>query len=419
MSDPRLERVFRESVFPMTLVDHAGIYVAVNEAWSRLTGIEADQAVGRSVMDFCPPEDRHALSVQMRTWGESSWPEADRRFIRPDGVEVWVRRAVIPLPATDDQPALVLSILHEITEARLSEERMASNDRAWRTFTSVAPVAVFRILRDGTARSITPRWSEFTGQSVEESLGYGWADMVHPEDRRELFMAGIVAFETANEFHHAYRVCHRDGSVRWLDVRLGPVLDDTGRVVELVGVASDITELKSAQDRLAHLAACDDLTGLPNRRSFRQQLHSALSRAERAGTEVGVIFCDLDGFKHVNDRAGHDVGDAVLCAIAERLQQAVRLGDVVARIGGDEFVVLCEPVGSLAETLHVADRLSSAARTIVPTPRGMVEVGVSIGVALSHPGVSADGLIAEADSAMYRAKAAGSNLVEVFEPRAA
>jgi diguanylate cyclase (GGDEF)-like protein/PAS domain S-box-containing protein len=416
----RFEQVFHHSPFPMTLVTLDGIYVDVNEAWCAFTGRTLDEVVGRSVLELCPPEDRHTLSAQMHDALQSGvWPQGERRFVRPDGTEVWARRSVLRLPGSDGQPDLVLTQLQEITQARQVEAKVAENLRVWQSFVDVAPVAVFRISPDGSAQSMTQRWEELTGQRAEAALGFGWSEVVHPDDRSGLFAAGLMAFGTGSELHHVYRIRHRDGSVRWLDVHMGPVLDAGGNVLELIGSASDVTDLKEAQDRLAHLADHDDLTGLANRRSFREHVNAALARSERAGTVIAVVFCDLDGFKQINDHAGHDVGDVVLADVARRLAAAIRVGDVAARIGGDEFVVLCEPVGSLAEALAVADRLSAAARISVPAGTEVVDLGVSIGVALSRPGMTADALVAEADSAMYRAKAAGPNSVHVYEPRAA
>jgi diguanylate cyclase (GGDEF)-like protein len=172
--------------------------------------------------------------------------------------------------------------------------------------------------------------------------------------------------------------------------------------------ARDITELKNAERRLRQLATHDYLTGLPNRLLLYDRLELALNRFQRYGTPVALLFCDLDGFKPVNDRYGHQVGDTVLVEVADRIHSVVRDTDTAARVGGDEFAVLIEGVDELEQLTLVADRL--VARVAEPVEVGAVraEVGISIGLVVASPSCTeVDGLVALADSAMYRAKAEG------------
>ena len=172
-----------------------------------------------------------------------------------------------------------------------------------------------------------------------------------------------------------------------------------------------------AQNELAHQAAHDSLTGLANRAQAIQLIHSALSRAQRSGDIVGLLFLDLDGFKTINDTLGHAAGDEVLRTVARRLEVDVRGGDVVARLGGDEFVVLLEPLDQVASAVEVADRLVVAVSApITLADNRQVAVGASIGVAVSQDGITdPDKLLHEADVAVYRAKTTGRGRTEVFD----
>jgi diguanylate cyclase (GGDEF)-like protein len=188
--------------------------------------------------------------------------------------------------------------------------------------------------------------------------------------------------------------------------------DDERPARELLGdlsvFARDITELKNAERRLRQLATHDYLTGLPNRLLLYDRLELALNRFQRYGTPVALLFCDLDGFKPVNDRYGHQVGDTVLVEVADRIHSVVRDTDTAARVGGDEFAVLIEGVDDLELLTTVADRL--VARVAEPVEVGAIraEVGISIGLVVASPSCTeVDGLVALADSAMYRAKAEG------------
>jgi diguanylate cyclase (GGDEF)-like protein len=172
--------------------------------------------------------------------------------------------------------------------------------------------------------------------------------------------------------------------------------------------ARDITDLKNAERRLRQLATHDYLTGLPNRLLLYDRLELALNRYVRYGSPVALMFCDLDGFKPVNDRYGHAVGDAVLMEVADRIHSVVRDTDTAARVGGDEFAVLVEGVDDMDQLTAVADRLVTRVAEPVYVGGVTAAVGVSIGLAVASGAChEVDTLVALADSAMYRAKAAG------------
>jgi diguanylate cyclase (GGDEF)-like protein/PAS domain S-box-containing protein len=163
--------------------------------------------------------------------------------------------------------------------------------------------------------------------------------------------------------------------------------------------------------RLEHLAGHDPLTGVANRTEFRDRLAAALAVGER---DLAVAFCDLDGFKPVNDTFGHQAGDAVLVEMADRLRRRLRTGDELARVGGDEFTVLLRNVPDAAAATHVGERLLAAAADPFVVPSGVgVNVGLSVGVAMWEPGSSADDLLARADEALYEAKRSGRGIARV------
>lgn len=176
-------------------------------------------------------------------------------------------------------------------------------------------------------------------------------------------------------------------------------------------------EVAAAQAELTHQAAHDPLTGLANRAQAMNLITGALSRGQRSGAVVGLLFIDLDGFKQVNDTLGHPAGDEVLRVVARRMQEAVRAGDVVARLGGDEFVVLLEPLDEQASGQAVAERIIGVVTEPMRLANGhQVRVGASVGLAIAQDAhTDADRLLQEADLAVYRAKWAGRGRIEVFD----
>jgi len=266
---------------------------------------------------------------------------------------------------------------------------------------------------------------------------------------RELNADG-VNIEDGEVLQTQYRALHADGHWRWLSHRVTPFRRDSqGRVVELLAVVRDVTDVVEAERRLLHAARHDYLTGLPNRALLVERLDTALERGAREGREVAVLFCDLDGFKPVNDTGGHAAGDAVLLESARRLTSVLREGDTVARVGGDEFVIVVEPwsrgedsAGVESPRAESAEPAEPVERPGIPEPSERrlalqvaqrvaqalsqpVDVGgiahvvtVSIGITYAAPGrpVTADDVLHEADVAMYLAKERGKNRFEVFEP---
>ena len=198
--------------------------------------------------------------------------------------------------------------------------------------------------------------------------------------------------------------CRRDGTTINVAISAAPVTDGAGRVVAIAAIVHDMTERKALERDLRDMAFSDPLTGLANRASYVDRLEQALQRAGRDG-RVGVLFLDLDDFKSVNDRLGHQQGDALLCEVVHRLSRSVRRENLVARLGGDEFTVLVEDASDLSDLEAVAARIREALHPPIRLEGAELSVRASIGIALSRPGqdgVSA--LLHEADLAMYAEK---------------
>jgi diguanylate cyclase (GGDEF)-like protein/PAS domain S-box-containing protein len=207
----------------------------------------------------------------------------------------------------------------------------------------------------------------------------------------------------------------RTGATIPLSVVMVALRDGRGEIETVATVARDITERKEFEQRLAHQATHDPLTGLPNRTLLVDRLHMAMARGGRTGRITGVLFLDLDNFKVVNDSLGHSAGDTLLVEVARRVQAAVRPGATVARFGGDEFVVLCEELERAEEALEIARRIEEAIAEPVSIDDTEVTVTASIGVATSEDSHVAEAIVRDADAAMYEAKARGRSRTEMFD----
>ncbi len=216
--------------------------------------------------------------------------------------------------------------------------------------------------------------------------------------------------------HFVFQHALATGEVRDVEVYSGPFSWDGEQV--LYSIVHDITDRKKVEAELEHIANYDPLTGLPNRRLKTDRLRQAIAFCKRNGTSVGVCYLDLDGFKPINDRFGHDTGDRILVEIARRLQATLRDEDTVSRIGGDEFVLILVDLVSLEECILVLDRVLEVVAQPIQLEETILEVNASIGLTLyPEDDVDADMLLRHADQAMYWAKEAGKNCYHLFDPQ--
>jgi diguanylate cyclase (GGDEF)-like protein/PAS domain S-box-containing protein len=260
---------------------------------------------------------------------------------------------------------------------------------------------------DGRFTLLNPAWEQVLGWTREELQAKPMHEFIHPDDVEQtlaLILAGTHRPAHLENFTNRYR--HRDGSWRWL-LWSARCDGDTW-----YAAAKDVTD----RMWLEHQALRDPLTQLPNRLLLMDRARQALSRLDRSGGVVALLFIDLDRFKAVNDTFGHDVGDRLLISVSERLAEMMRDSDTVARLGGDEFVILGEEIESDEEALALADRVVQTLKE--PFQVGGVEVSMpaSVGVSITHDGeTDPESMLREADVAMYRAKGAGGRRPEMFD----
>jgi diguanylate cyclase (GGDEF)-like protein/PAS domain S-box-containing protein len=266
---------------------------------------------------------------------------------------------------------------------------------------------------DGVRRYISPAVRTLLGYEPEELIGRRASEINHPDDA-EMF-ARIMADIRAGHIDRAtteHRQRHRDGHWVWMEAHIRLTRDGaSGAPDGYVVSVRDVSHRKATEARLEHAALHDPLTGLANRTLFRDRLQREIARCRRTGAHFSLFWLDLDRFKEVNDRLGHEAGDFVLKAVAERLKAAVRDEDTVARIGGDEFVVL-RAAHSAREGAEAAAALAARLVATMDAPvdcAGVpVRIGLSVGVSLTEvEGLEADRLLRAADRALYRAKDAG------------
>jgi diguanylate cyclase (GGDEF)-like protein/PAS domain S-box-containing protein len=238
---------------------------------------------------------------------------------------------------------------------------------------------------------------------------------VHPDDRDPVLGAVQAAVAESRPYTIEHRFLLPDGTLRWVRAMGRAEGGSTGPGERVVGTVQDITEQKTAENTLAHQAFHDSMSGLPNRMLFLDRLDQALKRLERHPSTAAVIYLDVDRFQVINDSVGRAAGDELLLAMAARLSALVRPGDTLARVGGDEFVMLCEGLSGEAEGLAIADRVRAAMTEPISWKDGQLVLSASAGVVLAQSSSDkAESLLGDAEAAMYRAKREGGARSAVF-----
>ena len=226
-----------------------------------------------------------------------------------------------------------------------------------------------------------------------------------------------MAAGVLTEYRHELRVASADGQTIWVEVHARPLHDESGLFIGMSGTLTDITARRALEERLLVQAFNDELTGLANRALFKDRLEHALTRRAVTRRMVGLLYLDVDRFKTVNDSLGHNAGDALLKAIADRLHSVLRPEDTIARLGGDEFAILVEDVRLPDQILALAERVLASFEAPFDLVGRQVTVQSSIGVVVAPAGDrTADHLLRDADVAMYRAKVGGRGSYALFEP---
>ncbi|MCU1592097.1 MAG: two-component system response regulator [Frankiales bacterium] len=328
------------------------------------------------------------------------WPQQDITGATYGTVQTWLLIALFTVPA-----AAITTL------SRRAGGRLRQAQEQFRTAFEHASIGMALLDEDLCLLQVNRSLGQLLGAAEEDLLGTPLDEHVVPEDaellRRALGELSSVRPATRLEV----RLARSDGQPRWGLVAASWLAGSSGVPSRVVLQVENITDRKESEARLSHLATHDGLTGLPNRAMLRSRMDGALERGDR----LGVLFLDLDRFKIVNDGLGHAAGDALLVAAADRLSQVVRPGDFVARIGGDEFVMLCYDAAAEEDLVRIGVRVLAALRPPVHLEAGSdVVIGASIGAAMAHADDTADSLLRDADTAMYAAKAAGGARVQMF-----
>jgi len=408
-----------------TISEH-GLILKVNLATTVLLGVARGALINQRISQFIHKKDQDIFYLLHRQVIKTGEPQTcELRLANKDGSHFWARLVATVGEDADGEMVLNIVITNE-NERKLAEGIQKESEERFKKMVDTAPVLVWMSGTDTLCNYFNQPWLDFTGCTLEQEMGNGWAEGVHPSDFKKCLDIYLGAFKEKQKFEMEYRLRRFDGEYRWVLDNGIPRFTPDGFFVGYIGSCIDITERKQAEAALdaanialeeafsheQELSRTDVLTGVYNRRHLFETAEHEVEVSNRYQQPLSVIMFDLDQFKNVNDTFGHAVGDLMLQQVTQAASEELRSVDTIGRYGGEEFVILL-PMTKAEQAYPVAERIRTKVEKIrVSTQLGDATAALSIGIVEIVLGAqieSADSLIRRADAAMYSAKNAGRN----------
>jgi diguanylate cyclase (GGDEF)-like protein/PAS domain S-box-containing protein len=393
--------------------------IFANSAYAEMLGYTVQELLALSpkqVRNLVHPDDQEVAwgHVRDRIEGKPTPPHYQFRIIRKDGSVRWVESFPSRIEY-QGRPALQVAMV-DITERKLAEATLKNSEERYRTLVESSTDAILMLNGERNAVTCNQAFLDLFGYQKNEVEGQS-IRIIHPSEEsfRTYGKATYPLVERVGSLREEWDLMRRDSTIFSAEIVTSPIRSPDGTTTGYICIIRDITERKRAEEELAYMATHDSLTGLPNRTLFTDRLTMALVQARRSQKKLAVMLLDLDYFKNVNDTLGHSMGDQLLCAVGHRLKGLLRRGDTIARIGGDEFLLLLPEMLQVEYTTALAQKILHAFREPFDFADHQLHITTSIGIAIfPDDDGDADTLIKNADIAMYRAKNKGRDSFQCY-----
>lgn len=410
-SEERFRATFQQAAVGIAHLALDGSWLRVNQKLCDFAGYTEGELLNIRFQDITQSADRERYLERQRQLldGEIDNYVIEQRFVQKSGEIAWVALTQSLVRSLSGKPKYFISVVEDISARKRAEASLLLAQRALESSGNGIVITDCR-MPDNPVVYVNPAFERITGYRESEVIGKN-CRFLHGDDHDQPGLLMLrQAIDVCSEARVTLRNYRKDGNLFWNELFVAPVHDETGQTTHFVGVQNDISEQKRAEENLLHMATHDALTGLPNRSLLQDRISQAIGYAERMQREVAVLFLDFDRFKNINDSLGHAAGDALISAMAGRLRHAVRMVDTVARVGGDEFVIVLTDVTRKSDITQVLHNLTEAIMQPVLVESHDLSVTASIGISTyPHDGRDVSSLLKNADTAMYQAKAAGRN----------
>ncbi|MDH6157660.1 EAL domain-containing protein [Janthinobacterium sp. CG_23.4] len=392
-----------------------GVILQVNLVAAELLGLSRERPGHVLFRSYIHEAFRHDYAQFVQRVLNSSEPERIQlQLLLPSRPGAGDAGLPVTLLGSADPNGQALRLVLEQAEGKLAA--LERSEERFRRIVHSAVEGIWEIDAQALTSFVNPKMAQMLGYQIEDMLGQPLASFMDDEGRA-ILERNIAWRQDGIAERHEFKFLRRDGSTLWATLATNPIFDACGTYFGALALVSDITAQRVASERIWRQANFDQLTGLPNRHMFLDRLQHEAYHARREGAYLALLFIDLDHFKQVNDRLGHEKGDMLLRQAARRISERVRATDTVARLGGDEFTVILAGEGQLGGIECVLQELTAALARPFVLDGDTVQVSASVGVALyPSDGEDPDSLLRHADQAMYAAKSAGRNGYSYFTP---
>ena len=396
-------------------------YSFVSDGVRQLYGVEPGDVLadGNLLQTFRHPDDNPMVDLEVRQTMYSGLPNTTQFRLRfGDGRIKWVEMSSSGASAVPEG-FVISGVMIDITERKRAEAELKESEALWKLALDSTGDGVWDWYLQTGVETFSNRFVEMYGYTQGEILNRAEAcdALAHPDDMDQMLRDRQAHFDGLTPTYvNEHRMLCKDGSYKWILAR-GMVIsrDDQGKPLRMIGTHTDISGRKQSEALIWHQANFDILTGLPNRRMLRDRLEQDIKKSRRDGSELAILFIDLDHFKEVNDTLGHDRGDLLLIEAARRIRGTVRAADTVARMGGDEFTIVLSEITDTASLERITQDILNAMAAVFRLGDEQVYISASIGITM-YPtdGTDVDELFKNADQSLYVAKGGGRNRFSFF-----
>ncbi|HLS07009.1 MAG TPA: EAL domain-containing protein [Bacillota bacterium] len=387
-----------------------GVIISVNDKLCEISGYRREELIGKNHRIF--NSSYHSKQFFKTLWQTITrgqiW-QGEIRNLTKDGQYFWVDTTIVPFLDETNQPYQFISVRHDITKRKQMEEKLQHSERMHRLITENTSDLIAIIDSDTKFQYVSPSHETVLNVDLATIEASHLSDWIHEADRKKVNeQIDSLLKDKEHSINIDYRLLTNNDSSFYVNSTINAIYTDAQEIACLVLVTRDITESKKAEQTYAHFAMHDALTDLPNRRHFLQMLEREVALAKETNSPFALLFIDLDQFKYVNDRWGHQVGDSILAEFADRLKFTLRSFDIVARLGGDEFAVVLRNVDNQSQARRFVRQIFDAVKIPIDINGDEYTINCIVGIAFfPEHAKTADEMLSKADTALYAMKERG------------